>query len=395
MGLMGQLLSPLIGRESSGIVKRVGTSVTNFAPGDRVYQMSPGSFKTNIHIKANQCQHLSKDMTLEAAASVPVAFTTALVCLRDLARLQAEETILIHDGADSIGQASIQLAKHYGASIFTTVRSESDAQMICETYGIPKNHIFNRHDATLAEGIKRATEGKGVDVLVNRLSGDLLRQNWHSVKQFGRFIDLSLKDSDAHASLDMAPFKKGLAFASFNIDLILSKCPERLRNLLQDIASLLGEGTIRPVSSIKEYTASDLEAALRFAQSDIHSGKVVVSLAKDDTVPVHPSVRNVLRLRPNAAYIIIGGLGGLGRSAALYMAECGAKHLAFLSRSGSSDRNAESLSTELAKRGAQAIFHSCDVADADQLRLVLEKYDGHDMPQVAGCIQGAMVLRDG
>ncbi|KAH8885728.1 ketoacyl-synt-domain-containing protein [Thozetella sp. PMI_491] len=394
MTLMGQLSDPDIGREASGMVTRVGSAVTKFKPGDRVYQAIPGSFKTRLRSRENLCQHIPDGMSFAEAASIPLVFTTALCAVRDLARLRPGESILIHAAAGGVGQAAIQLARHYKAEIYVTVGSEAKAEMLQQIYGIPKDHIFSSRDASFAEGIKRMTNGRGVDVVLNSLAGELLRQTWHCVAAFGRFVEIGIKDIADHAALDMGPFKNSISFAFLNLNLMVTDYPDKLNSLMEDVASFLRHGVIRPVHTVSEFSATDIQAAMRFMQAGKHMGKIVITLSPSDKISVHPTARNLLRLKPDATYVIVGGLGGLGRSLAMHMADCGAKSLAFLSRSGPSDPKASDLGSELSKRGTRAAFYSCDIAEREHLEQTLEACS-QELPPIAGCVQGAMVLRDG
>ncbi|KAH7041155.1 LOW QUALITY PROTEIN: uncharacterized protein B0I36DRAFT_391961 [Microdochium trichocladiopsis] len=380
MTLLGQLADVHLGREASGVVLRVGSGVTRFRPGDAVFQASAGSFKTILRTKEALCQPVPSGMSFAEAASIPIVFTTALGALRDVANIQPGETILINAAAGGVGQAAIQLAQHYGATILASVGSAEKARLLTETYGIPADHIFSSRDgASLVAGVRRVTGGKGVDVVINSLAGELLRQTWHCIAPFGRFVELGIKDINAHAGLDMSPFARSASFAFFNLDLMLTRFHDRFNVLLRD---LLEQGVLRPVTTINEYPLTRIEAALRFMQAGKHVGKIVINLDPADTVSVHPTARSVLRLRPDVTYLVVGGLRGLGRSLALHMASCGARHLALVSRSGPSDPNAAAL---LRRR-----VYSCDVADAEALRQVLETCRS-TQPRIAG----AMVLRDG
>lgn len=109
----------------------------------------------------------------------------------DLGRLEPDDKVLIHAAAGGVGQAAIILAKMVGAEIFATVGSPSKKQFIMEQYGIPENRIFYSRDASFGPAIRRETNGKGVDVVVNSLAGDILRETWETLAHFGRFIEVS------------------------------------------------------------------------------------------------------------------------------------------------------------------------------------------------------------
>lgn len=104
-------------------------------------------------------------------------------------------------------------------------------------------------------------------------------------------------------------------------------------------------------------------------------------------------VKTKYQLDPNASYLISGGLGGLGRSIARWMATRGARHLILLSRSGLRAPAAQALANELGQLGVRVAAPPCDVSDADALKSALAQCADEGMPPIKGCVQAAMVLR--
>lgn len=191
---MGQIADTDLGVECSGIVTRVGADVTKYKPGDRVITFRLGCYRTFLRNPEEMFQKMPDSMSFEVAASIPCIYSTVYYSLFDVARLQRGETILIHAAAGGLGQAAIILSQHIGAKIFVTVSSEAKKQFLIDTYGISKDHIFNSRDHSFATGVKRMTGGRGVDVVLNSLAGEALRQTWLCVAPFGRFIELGKKD---------------------------------------------------------------------------------------------------------------------------------------------------------------------------------------------------------
>lgn len=388
---MGHGEETFLSCESSGVVRKVGAAVSDFVPGDRVHLITPKPFRTCIRIKANYCHKIPGALTFAEAASISSAFVTALSCTRDLGRLQAGESILIHSAGSDIGQASIQLAIQRRAEVFVVAESSSDAELLNERYGIDENHIFTDSIGTLAEQISLVTGGRGVDVVFNFLSGESIYQSCKCLAPFGRFVQIN----QIQGLLDSRPLERGISFAQFSFDFMLSSYPDKINNLMNDVTALMSEGTIGPVSPLTIFTSTHLQDAFRSVGTKGGTGKTVITMGQDDMITVHPSVVNTLQLNPSAAYVIVGGLGGIGRSVALHMAKSGARHLILLSRSGASDKSAKTLAAKLKANGASAAFHTCDISNPDQVRGVMEQYDGRELPRIAGCIQAAMVLRDG
>ena len=117
---------------------------------------------------------------------MPMIFVTAYYCFYECAHLSKAESVLIHAGSGGVGQAAIILAKHIGADIFVTVSTLEKKKFVVDTYSIDPNHILSSRDPSFAVCIASATGGRGVDVVLNSLSGELLEASWNRVAYLGR-----------------------------------------------------------------------------------------------------------------------------------------------------------------------------------------------------------------
>ncbi|KAF4995617.1 hypothetical protein FGRMN_5008 [Fusarium graminum] len=390
---LGQVIGEAFGQECSGVVTRVGSSVERVAVGDRVCGLLRGTFKT--FARGNQWQFVKIPSSIDypTAAAMPVVYTTAYYGLHDLARLQTDETILIHWGAGGVGQAAIQLAKAVGAEVFVTVGSIEKRDFIHQHYDVPLDHILSSRDLTFVHGIKRLTNGHGVDVILDSTAGQTLRASWDCIAPYGRFIEIGKVDIFANAGLPMGPFKKSVTFSFFDIGLISLERGPLFARVLQDVVDLLDKQLITPPQPLHVYCYSDIQEAFRIMQSGSHTGKLVLKPQEEDLVMVEPSRKPTYSFDPNATYLLSGGLGGLGRSAARWMVSRGAKNLVLLSRSGTKRPAAQELMEELVMAGVTAAAPQCDVSDRTSLEQVLEEC-AMTMPPIKGCIQGSMVLKD-
>lgn len=141
-------------------------------------------------------------MSYVTGASLPIIFTTAYHSLIEIAHIQPENTVLIHAGAGGTGGAAIQIAQHFGAEIFTTVGSRAKKELVMDLYGIPESHIFYSRSV---EDIMRMTNGKGIDIVLNSLSGKGLISSWECIAPFGHFVEIGKRD--IHALKDLPMFK--------------------------------------------------------------------------------------------------------------------------------------------------------------------------------------------
>lgn len=283
---MGQVASPYLGVECAGVIARVGSKVDSVAVGDRVCAMSLGAYSTFAHCKATSAAVIPDDMSFETAASIPVVYSTAYYGIFELARLEPGERILIHAASGGVGQAAIQLAKLVGADIFATVGSAEKKRLIMDKYGIPENRIFYSRSAAFGPAIREATGGEGVDVVLNSLAGDLLRETWECVAHFGRFIEIGKRDITSNTRLEMAKFEHNATFSSVDLTVVAAERPKIMGRVLRNVMDLLKDGEIQPINPITVMGIADVESALRMLQSGKTSGKVVLSHRAEDEIMV-------------------------------------------------------------------------------------------------------------
>ncbi|KAJ5082078.1 type I iterative polyketide synthase [Penicillium argentinense] len=283
---MGQLAQPYIGIECSGVVSAVGKNVQHLKVGQRVMALPLGAYSTYARCPATSAAIIPDNMSFEVAATVPVVFATAYYALFDLGRLQEDERILIHAGAGGVGQAAIMLAQMIGAEIFVTVGSVEKKQFLMTQYGIPEDHILYSRDISFGRGIKRATNGEGVDVVVNSLAGDLLRETWECLAPFGRFVEIGKADITKNTRLDMLPFEYNVSFSSVDLTKVAARKPKLMKRLLEDVTGLMGKGAVNPILPVTMYRISELETAFRTLQTGKAMGKIVVVPHPEDQVKV-------------------------------------------------------------------------------------------------------------
>ncbi|KAF2797876.1 hypothetical protein K505DRAFT_405502 [Melanomma pulvis-pyrius CBS 109.77] len=384
-----------LGFECSGIVTSVGSSTSNVTVGDRVAAITKnGSMSTVTRAHNRFLFKLPNHMSFEAAATIPIAYSTAYRGLIDLASLSEGESILIHDAASAVGQAAVTIAHMVGAKVFATVDSVEKKMTLKEEYDIAEEHIYYNGSDTFSSAIREATGGLGVDAILSTFSnGDSLYATWACLANFGRFINVAPHDGSANKVFDIIPFEKSPMIMSVDIAAIARERPQLLKRTLADIAKLLRNGKIQPVLPIKTFGISETATALQALQKgDVH-GKLVI-MPREDELVLAPRLKGQNNLlRSDATYILIGGTGGLGRSIARWMLGRGAKHIVLLSRSGSVKGKAKEQIDELNAAGANIVVRRCNVADKPDVESLVST-GLTDLPPVRGLIHGAMVLHD-
>ena len=396
MVALGQIPDTSLGQECSGVVTAVGAAVpsSEFCVGDRVCCLTRDAFRNFARAHRSAVSKIPDEMSFATAAAVPVAFCTAWYSLVYLGRLQAGESVLIHAAAGGVGQAAIQLAKAASAEIYVTVGSNEKKRLLMELYDIPADNIFSSRHISFAQGVKRMTKGRGVNVVLNSLSGEFLKASVDCVAPLGRFVEIGKKDMYLRSQMSMSPFLQSISFLAVDLGVIADKAKPLMKEILnRSLGYFTDQKTkMQPPQPVTVFSGSQLEQAFRSLQSGRNSGKAVIEFNAEDLVPIVPSSRPGWSFASDATYVIAGGSGGLGRSMARYMATHGAKHILLLSRSGSGSPQVTELIRELQQDGVTVIAPSCDVSDAHALDTVIRDLQDQT-PPIKGCIQGSMILR--
>ncbi|KAI1110618.1 hypothetical protein F5Y14DRAFT_345509 [Nemania sp. NC0429] len=382
------------GYEASGVVRRVGPEVKELSIGDRVIVMGVGTFSTVINTSELLCTKIPDGMSFAEAASMPIVFATAIYSLIDVASLEKGQSVLIHSACGGVGLAAIQIAQMLGAEIYTTVGSQRKIEYLMENFNIPCNRIFNSRDDSFVEAVMRETNGKGVDVALNSLSGELLHATWRCVARWGTMVEIGKRDILEAGKLDMGVFLANRSYRCVAIDQMRDERPQIAQSLLRRMMAYFQQGAIRPVPSISIFSGSAPGEAFRYMQEGNHIGKVILSLRQDDGKPdignSCTAYKASFALDSTATYLLVGGLGGLGRSVALWMVQHGARYLSFLSRSAGSRPEDEDLVRVLQSMGCKVLLLRGSVSNITDVRQAI---DASQAP-LKGIVQMSMVLRD-
>jgi acyl transferase domain-containing protein/NADPH:quinone reductase-like Zn-dependent oxidoreductase/ubiquinone/menaquinone biosynthesis C-methylase UbiE len=278
--LGGEHLDGKVGQECAGVVIKAGSDVKRLSLGDRVVVWCPGSFATHLRVPAGFAHKTSDTIALGAAATLPKAYTTAHYALEHIARLQSGETVLIHEAADAVGQAGIQIASNVGAKIFATVRSEEEKSHLIENYGIHKTRVFSSQGLKFVTALRRATKGRGVDVILNTMSGEALQATFSCIAPLGRFVNLNPQRT---CRLEMAPFGRNVSFSSVDMALMYKRKPELASQVFQEA---MGAITTAHHQAVRAMPWSKLDEAVKMVQEESWNRRMVMMPQADDQVLV-------------------------------------------------------------------------------------------------------------
>ncbi|MDG2305441.1 MAG: type I polyketide synthase [Candidatus Binatia bacterium] len=379
----------VLGRECSGVVSAVGADVTDVAVGDEVVTVAPGCFARYVLAPAAFAVPKPSGLSFEEAASVPLVFMTAHYGLNHLARIRAGERVLIHAAAGGVGQAAVQLAQRAGAEVFATAGSEAKRTFLREQ-GIA--HVMDSRTLAFADEVMAATDGQGVDVVLNSLAGEAMEKSLDTLGPCGRFVEIGIRDILDNRSVGLLPFQRGLSYAAVQLAALAVDRPPLFASLLRETMDGFETGGFSPIPMV-EFGLGDAHEAFRFMAQAKHIGKVVLTAGDPSKTPIVPaSGASGAALRPDATYLITGGLGGLGMEVAGWMAERGARDLILLGRSGPGEAARDGIA-RLRAAGVTVRVARGDVSKiADMRRVWDEMADG---PPLRGVIHAAGVLDDG
>jgi NADPH:quinone reductase-like Zn-dependent oxidoreductase len=249
---------------------------------------------------------------------MPTVYVTVLRALRDKANIQRGQTLLVHSAAGGVGIAALYYAQWIGAEIYTTVSSEEKASFLAKSFGIPRENIFHSRDSSFVDQILASTRGRGVDVVLNSLSGELLHASWRCVAADGCMVEIGKRDIVGRGRLAMDPFLANRSFIGVDVATIPTTNIDTVKKLLNTTIELYENGVFQPIQPITRFEADHVEDALRYLQRGKHIGKVVVNFPEKLELPLAPTVP-AFALRSDKTYLLVGGMGGIGMAIARWI----------------------------------------------------------------------------
>jgi phthiocerol/phenolphthiocerol synthesis type-I polyketide synthase C len=386
-GAAGGVAGAALGLEFAGRVSAVGPGVPGLAAGDRVMGCAPGTFASHVIACAGHVRRIPDGLGDRDAVTLPIAASTAWYALNDVARLSAGETVLIHSAAGGLGLAAVQCAAVLGAKVIATVGSARKREYL-QSLGVTE--IFSSRDMSWPAAIREATGGRGVDVVLNSLSGAAIDHGLDLLAEDGRFIEAGKKDIFNGRRISMDVLKKSVSIAGVDLEGLIIRRRERFARLFADVCDLIAAGKLTPLPATW-HTFSEVGEAFRTMALGTHIGKL--GFAEPGSVRgVKPVPMPGGRFRGDATYLITGGLGALGLSLAEFLVDHGAGAVALLGRSAPSAEAAERIAA-MTRAGARIATHAVDVADKAALLRALAHIRA-DLPPLRGVFHAAGLLDD-
>ncbi|KAJ0331732.1 hypothetical protein COL5a_002400 [Colletotrichum fioriniae] len=390
--VLGKAEESPLGLEASGIVTKSGPA-SRFQVGDRVFGLAvSGTMKTHVRSTDGLLAKLPDGVSFTDGAVLSVDYTTAYAVLCEVGSIREGDSVMVHGGCSSIGKAFVQVAQLQGAEVYTTVTNQSERDELVKDYGIPEDHVFSSRDLSMRSAKQKLVKGRGINILVTA-TDELDEGVIDCIAPFGRIVYIG---SGAAISNTRVPRGRNIRLESFDLVSCLAFDVIRTETMFQHMVDTVfanWKNISRP-SPTAIYSFSQVGDAFRRMQSeDQDNAKIVLEPRDDDMIPVVPSRKSLSNFDPEASYVIAGGLGGLGRPVARWMASRGAKNLILLSRRGPVENAAVELIAELTVMCDNVVTPACDVTDAGALQTVIDELAA-TLPPIKGCIQGSMVLQD-
>jgi NADPH2:quinone reductase len=240
------------GKCPAGIVRAVGATAEGFRPGDRVLTLAPiGGFGERVVVKPSRCFRLPSKMSFIDAASMASVFDTAWIALRERAFVKSGETVLILGGSSGIGLAATQLTKAFGGRILSAIANPKKSELVAAAGA---DRVIDCSERNLKDGLRSqvlaATDGKGVDVVIDVLGGDVFDAAIRTVAWSGRMVIVGFAAGRIQSIKANYLLIKNISVSGMQISDYHRRCPETTARCWQEIFSLYEEGTIKPLPTV-------------------------------------------------------------------------------------------------------------------------------------------------
>lgn len=362
-----------LGNECCGRVVAVGDGVEDVAVGDLVTCIADATFGSHVVAKASLVFPVPAQLSIAQAAVFPIAQLTAYLALHRVGRMKSGDRVLIHAGAGGVGLAAVHLALAAGADVLATAGSEEKRHYL-RSLGV--REVFDSRQPLAASVVRKATDGHGVDLLLNALTGEFIDEGLRAMAAGGRFLEIGLRELR-----DEEAVKAEYPDVEYHALLLGDLCrdePGVVRAMYDDLVQLLAAGCI-PAPRVRSYSMAEAGAAFRFMAKAQHIGRIAI---------VHPAAGRA-GIRADSAYLVTGGLGALGLQVADWLADRGARHVVLMGRNDPSPAATERLAA-LGSRGVTVEVVRGDVAHADDLAFLSDS----QRPPLRGVIHAAGVVDD-
>ena len=265
--------SPILGLEVAGVVAAKGKDVT-LNLGDAVCALVPGGgYAEYCLVPAVQCLSIPRGLSALQAGGIPETFFTVWANVFQIGGLKRGELFLVHGGAGGIGTTALQVAHASGAQVFTTAGTD---EKCAKCVALGADYAFNYKTQNFAEEIKRITDGRGVDLIVDMVAGDYAQQNVNSLAMRGRLVQIAVQQG-ANATLNLAKImQKRLVITGSTLrPRSIEDKAMIAQELKANVWPLLETGAVKVIID-RTFPFAQVRAAHEYFERGGHFGKVIL-----------------------------------------------------------------------------------------------------------------------
>jgi NADPH:quinone reductase-like Zn-dependent oxidoreductase/SAM-dependent methyltransferase/acyl carrier protein len=376
----------LLGLECAGRVVAVGDDVTEFAVADEVVVVAPRTLATHITIDRRFAAQKPRHLSLEQAATIPIAFVTAFYALHTLAGMRRGERVLIHSAAGGVGLAAVQLALQAGATVFATAGSPEKRQLLS---ALGATHVMDSRSLAFADEVLDITAGEGVDIVLNSLAGEAIDKSLSVLRPFGRFVEIGLIDIYKNRRIGMRALRKNISLFAVDLSRVFDQKSDLPQSLLREAVGRFGADGLKPLAH-RVFPATRVADAFRTMAQAKHVGKLIVSVKDMEGIRLERVPRSAT-IDPKGSYLITGGLGGFGLAIAERLARGGAGHIVLASRSAASS-SVQTAIASMRQPGVEITTCQMDVTKLEDVQRAIAI--AQKVAPLRGILHAAMVLDD-
>lgn len=375
----------------SGYVRSVGAKVENVAVGDKVMAIAPRTdIGTRAVLPASLVVRIPNDLSFEDAVPVSISYGSAIYSLTEIGQLKVGQSVLVNLASAAAADAAIQVCKAAGAEVYAAVSIESDVQCLINRLGLARNNVFHSFADSFVVDVMRNTLGRGVDIVLDLSCAGQLQELWKCLDEGGKMIQVAGRKLTELENLDRQTFTSNRSYTCIDISRLAIEKPDKMRRILEKFVRWYEERQLNTTQSVGNFDKRQRTASLdSYGTGDRIDGAADPIQNQAPKTTTLPDSRDLL-LHFEAAYILTGGLGGLGRSVATWLVEHGARALVFLSRSAGSDLENLGFVEELESLGCSVFTVSGEVQNVEDVRRAVAA----PCRTIKGVIHLAGVLRD-
>lgn len=261
------------GSEVGGIIKTVGAGVSGLAAGDRV-MATPGigGLAEQVVAKAEAIRAIPDNMDFRTAAGFAMVYTTSYYALKQRARLQPGETLLVLGASGGVGLAAVELGKLMGARVIAAASSDEKLQFVQR---LQPDALLNYGDGDLKEKVKALTNDRGADVIYDPVGGDLFDQSCRCINWNGRLLVVGFTSGRIPEYKANLALLKGSSMVGVFLGRFRKEEPEAYEENFRELLALYREGKLRPVVT-QSFAMQDYVAAFNVFTERRVMGKVTL-----------------------------------------------------------------------------------------------------------------------